>query len=152
MPQVGKGAFALGFAGLVPAFAAACLIALGRAEAAAIAFLYPAAILSFLGGIWWGFAMRRPTGQASLALLAVMPSLVAVGLVLLAILGAFFGARPVTSWSLVALGVALILTLPVDRYLVRTGEAPANWLRLRIPLSIGLGGLTIVSAALLSRL
>jgi len=81
-----------------------------------------------------------------------MPSLVAVGLVLLAILGAFFGARPVTSWSLVALGVALILTLPVDRYLVRTGEAPANWLRLRIPLSIGLGGLTIVSAALLSRL
>ena len=154
MPQVGKGAFALGFAGLLPALAAACLIALGQGWAVVIAFLYPALILSFLGGIWWGFAMRRTAGQGRLSVLAVMPSLIAAGLVLLAALATFTAGatRAIPCWSLVALGVALILTLPVDRYLVRTGEAPANWMRLRVPLSLGLGGLTIVSAALLSRL
>jgi len=157
MPRVGGAAYALGFAGLLPAFAAACLIAVGRGEAVVVAFLYPALILSFLGGIWWGFAMRRTHRQAGLALLAVVPSLVAAALLIVGLLAVVVPVAPVASgavagWSLVLLGVAVILTLPVDRHLVRTGEAPAGWMRLRVPLSLGLGGLTIVSAVLVSRL
>ena len=53
-----------------------------------------------------------------------------------------------TSWILVATGVAILMTLPVDRYLVRAGDAPRGWMRLRIPLSVGLGGLTIVAGYL----
>jgi peptidoglycan/LPS O-acetylase OafA/YrhL len=156
MPRVGRAAFALGFAGLLPALAAACLIALGRPEATVVALLYPAVILSFLGGMWWGFAVRRTQNQGRLALVAVVPSLVAAGLVLAAVAGTFATVDRLPSgwisWPMVLLGVAILLTLPVDRHLVRSGDAPANWMRLRVPLSIGLGGLTIVSAVLLSPL
>ena len=53
-------------------------------------------------------------------------------------------------WSLVAIGVALMLTLPVDRWLAARGLAPAGWIALRIPLSVGLGLLTIASGVLVS--
>ena len=52
---------------------------------------------------------------------------------------------------MIALGGAILLTLPVDRHLVATGEAPANWMKLRMPLSLGLGGLTIAAGLLLAR-
>jgi len=49
---------------------------------------------------------------------------------------------------MVAMGSAIMLTLPVDRWLVTRGAAPANWMRLRVPLSLGLGALTIAAGAL----
>lgn len=154
---VGRIALLLGFAGLLPQAAGVALIALGKRDPTDLAWaplltgygivlIYGAAILSFLGGIWWGFAMRRSTGQARLAAVAVLPSLVSVACVLAA--AATFqhgGAGPV-----IALGVAILLTLPVDRHLVATGEVPANWMRLRVPLSLGLGGLTIAAGLLLA--
>ena len=45
-------------------------------------------------------------------------------------------------------GVALIAALLVDRALVRLGLAPPGWMRLRVPLSLGLGALTIVAGLL----
>jgi hypothetical protein len=39
-----------------------------------------------------------------------------------------------------------MLTLPVDRRLVATGEAPTGWMGLRVPLSLGLATLTILAA------
>ncbi len=138
----------LGYAGLLPQIGAVALLVVpgwDRQLGALLAFAYGGLILSFLGGIWWGFAMRRETGQGALATLAVTPSLVALGL-FLAVLGNLpFG------WTLVALGGAILLTLPVDRHLAATGDAPADWMRLRLPLSAGLGTLTIVAGVLTGR-
>lgn len=141
MTEVRRTAFALGFAGLLPQMGAVAF-ALDRDRGTPVfALFYALLILSFLGGMWWGFAMRRvdDPAQGRLALLAVAPSLVAVAIVLVA----FVTGR--IDWALVATGVALFLTLLVDRGLVRGGDAPANWMRLRVPLSVGLGALTILA-------
>ena len=150
-PRVGRAAYLLGLAGLLPQIAATAAIAAARwlpgapddpGVPIAVAVTYPLVILSFLGGIWWGFAMRRESGQGRLAALAVVPSLAALALVgLLPIL--FYG------WGLVAIGCAVILTLPVDRHLVTTGDAPDGWMKLRVPLSLGLGSLTILAGAMI---
>lgn len=155
---VGRAARWLGLAGLLPQLIAVGVLGLGQARtqlagilvaqvAMAIALLYAALILSFLGGIWWGFAMARTTRQGSLAACAVVPSLVALGLVA----WGFFDGAAVRN-ALVAMGVAIIATLPVDRHLVRSGDAPTGWMALRIPLSLGLGVLTIIAGVLGARL
>ena len=148
--RVGTVARALGFAGLLPAAGAACWIGLASDEAIGtfVAQFYPLIILSFLGGMWWGFAMRRSERQGALAIIAVLPSLAAFALFLLAV-ASLIDTYRLTPWVLIATGVSLLFTLLVDRHLVRTGEAPEGWMALRIPLSIGLGGLTIVSGVLL---
>ncbi|NJR78043.1 DUF3429 domain-containing protein [Sphingomonas corticis] len=141
MRQVRRTAFALGHAGLLPQMAAVAF-ALDRDRGTPLfALFYALLILSFLGGMWWGFAMRRADdpAQGRLALMAVVPSLVAVAI----LLAAFVTGR--LDWALVAAGIALFLTLPVDRALVRGSDAPANWMRLRVPLSLGLGALTILA-------
>ena len=152
---VGRTARLLGFAGLLPQAAAVLLIVSGRREAGLFALLYAAVILSFLGGVWWGLAMRRTGRQAGLATIAVLPSLVAVALVLAAFGSLFLPLGPdADRWArmaLIALGSAIMLTLLVDRHLITTGEAPAGWMGLRAPLSLGLGLLTI-AAGLLARL
>ncbi len=143
-PRVGWVALALGFAGLLPQVAAAGLVVTGLDAplGQGIALLYGGLILSFLGGIWWGFAMRRDAGQASLAAVAVLPSLAALAIGLGQLFVLPRGA------ALVALGAAIFATLLVDRHLVATGEAPDNWMALRVPLSLGLGGLTILAGLL----
>jgi hypothetical protein len=132
--------------GLLPQAAAVLLMAVHPPGAfglpLAIAYSYAALILSFLGGIWWGFAMRRSVGQGALAALAVLPSLIPLAILPL--------ASRSWSWGLIVLGTAILATLLVDRHLVAKGDAPPNWMRLRAPLSLGLGGLTIL-AGLLSR-
>lgn len=144
--SVGPVARALGFAGLLPQAALVALIAVGRPAfhdlPPVVAFLYAGLILSFLGGMWWGFAMRRSAGQGVLAILAVVPSLLPLALAPLGTVS--------TAWPLIGLGIAILLTLFVDRRLVATGEAPEGWMALRVPLSLGLGALTI-AAGLLAR-
>jgi len=150
MGRVQPAAFLLGFAGLLPQLLAVGLVVVGHGDGGidkgvahgigqAVAFGYGSLILSFLGGMWWAFAMRREAGQGRLVAAAVVPSLVPLVLAWVA-LGA---GQP--GWALVGLGSAVLLTLVVDRHLVATGEAPANWMRLRVPLSVGLGVLTIVA-------
>ncbi|KQU52934.1 hypothetical protein ASG67_08645 [Sphingomonas sp. Leaf339] len=131
----------LGFAGLLPQAALLAGLATGHDGLGvlhAMAFVYGALIFSFLGGIWWGWAVRRSGGQGALAGLAVAPTLVTILLVGVALHGSL-------RWALVGLGSGLLLTLLVDRHLVATGEAPAGWMRLRVPLSVGLGALTILT-------
>lgn len=138
---VGRVAFALGFAGLLPQAAAVALLLAGFPDSGFfVALAYSALILSFLGGMWWGFAMQRREGQAGLVALAVLPSLVALAILPLAMVRSGLG--------LIAMGAAILLTLPIDRSLVTRGVAPTNWMRLRVPLSVGLGGLTIVAGLL----
>lgn len=141
---VGPVARALGFAGLLPQAAAVGVVVIGThgANELAIVGAYACAslILSFLGGIWWGLAMRRESSQASLVAFAILPSLTS-----LAILPTFM-----LSWwlPLILLGAAVLLTLLVDWHLVSIGEAPEGWMGLRVPLSVGLGGLTIAAGLL----
>ena len=137
----------LGLSGLLPQLGAVALLLSGdpqsRYSALAIAYAYAALILSFLGGLWWGLAARADSPPRWLWFASVAPSLIAL----------------VTAWpwmvglrwpgpSLVVLGISLIAALLVDRALVRAGIAPPGWMALRIPLSLGLGVLTMLAAAL----
>lgn len=142
--RVGPVARALGFAGLMPQAAIivdALIVLEGRQDInramSGLALMYAAIILSFLGGMWWSIAMRRTIGQAWLAAAAVLPSLTAFGSF------TFLEANWQRDWALIVVGSAIILTLVVDRHLTITGEAPHGWMGLRVPLSLGLGGLTI---------
>ena len=158
LPAVGRTANLLGLAGLLPQITAVALIASGRGDPTdlawiplavgyGLALIYAAVILSFLGGIWWGFAVRREAGQGRLVAVAVLPSLIA------AVCVGWAAATVQTGGPLplIVLGAAVLLTLLVDRHLVATGEAPAGWMRLRVPLSVGLAGLTIAAGLLLWR-
>lgn len=135
----------LGFAGLLPQIA--CLVAawLGPPEwrwsALAIGWGYAALIFSFLGGLWWGLASgspdegRRAPGWLWVA--AVVPSLLALGTYVPWVFGKEWPGP-----SLLVLGVAIIFSILVDARLVTI--RPSWWLSLRLPLSLGLGGATIL--------
>ena len=144
LPRIAR---VLGYAGLIPQIAAVATLAGGdpgaRFTALALAYAYAALILSFLGGLWWGLAARDDRSPDWLWIAAIVPSLIALAT-----------AWPWTvglDWpgpSLIVLGIALIAALLVDRRLVGLGIAPPGWLALRLPLSIGLGALTLAAAAL----
>ena len=152
--KVGPVARALGFAGLLPQVAAVAALSAAVLQpsafagfagpAAAVALIYPLVIFSFLGGMWWGLGMRAEARQPAIVAVAVVPSLTA-----LALFAALVAVRD-PRWAFVALGSAILLTLLVDRWLVRAGVAPEGWMRLRVPLSVGLGGLTILAGLLIA--
>lgn len=159
MPRVGRTAMVLGIAGLLPSGAGLALTLLGvratddlgwilAVAGYCLAMGYGALILSFLGGIWWGYAMRREERQGRLAVVAVLPSLIALATVAMGVADLPGPPPPLPA---IVLGTAIVATLIVDRHLVRSGDAPANWLRLRAPLSIGLGALTIAVGIAVAR-
>lgn len=118
---------ALGYAGLIPFVLAAGIAAAAAAEPAAVArsvlLAYAATIASFLGGIHWGFAMRR--AEPSLPLLAwgVVPSLVAWGGLLL---------EPAT--GLLVMAALLVACWLRDRS-TYPAEGAEAWLGLRLHLT-----------------
>ena len=133
----------LGLGGLLPQAAALVAVATGypewRFSALALGYAYAALILSFLGGMWWGLAAQAHAPVPKwIWFTAVTPSL--VGLVS-AIPWAVGDEWPGPSLGL--LGLALLGSLAVDYKLRATHLCPGWWLRLRIPLSIGLGALTL---------
>lgn len=123
----------LGSAGLIPFWALALVVLLGgaagltagRADLALAS--YGAVIVSFLGGIRWGLAVRAGDPGPNYVI-AVVPSLVAWALL----------AAP-EPWRLAGLGVVAIALGPIDLQLVKDGAAPAWFGRLRIALSVGAG-------------
>lgn len=141
-PPISAAARMLGFAGLLPQLLALLLTAthVDAALGAIVATGYAMLIVSFLGGIWWGFAMRASVGQPRLAAVAVVPTIVGFALVVARIAGLR------ADWALVALAGVLILTLLVDRMFVDEGLAPNGWMGLRVPLSVGLAVLTLATA------
>lgn len=117
----------LGYAGLLPFVAGALLVWLVRAEVHAYASLalsaYAALILSFLGGIHWGLAMRS-TGPSRAALVwGVVPSLVA-----------WPAAVMPPDAGLAIQGLMFIVCYGVDRRLYPE-QGVAGWLTLRFRLS-----------------
>lgn len=138
---------ALGYAGLIPQLICLGVVLAGhewRYAALAGGFAYAAAIFSFLGGVWWGQAMAERRASAGAYLVAVLPSLIAVAL----FLPWSFGWE----WpgpALLYLGALILLSPLVDR---RLGLAHGDFLRLRVQLSVGLGGLTILLGLLTPRI
>ncbi len=141
--MVPRTARMLGLAGLLPQLAAGYVLLENNGEwhytALSMAYAYAALILSFLGGLWWGLAAQAKEAPGWIWYAAVVPSLIA-----------FASAWPWATgqtWpgpSMIMLGTALIASLAVDWQLQRTGVAPAWWLGLRVPLSLGLGILTLL--------
>lgn len=138
----------LGLSGLLPQIFCVLVLVAGppewRAPAQAIAFAYAALILSFLGGTWWGIAAGAPAAERRQTLgwvwiAAVVPSLVALACFLPWAMG-WQWPEP----SLVMLGGALLVSLGVDAKLAAL--APRWWMSLRVPLSVGLGLLTMAAA------
>lgn len=129
---------ALGLSGLLPpvALLAAMLwsrLGSGVAEVAALAALaYGALILSFLGGIWWGAAAARLTDHemGPVLAVAVLPSLWAFA--------AFALGAVSPLWTGLVLAAGLLLALVEDARLVGQAALPGWWMRLRVPLSLGL--------------
>lgn len=137
----------LGFAGLAPQIMLAAVAIVGPSSAASgardLALIYPALILSFIGGAWWGLVSRsRTTVRGSIWLIAIAPSLIAF-----AALAAWIIVRT-PGPSLAVIGAALIGTLAFDRKLAANGLCPLGWLSLRMPLSLGLGVLTLFLAVI----
>jgi len=138
----------LGLAGLLPQIACVGVLYLGqsalREPATLIAFAYAALIFTFLGGTWWGIAASAPAAERRRTLgwvwiAAILPSLMALA-AFLPLVFDLAGPEP----SLVALGGAILFSPLVDRALGPL--APRWWMALRVPLSLGLGSLTIAAA------
>ena len=125
-------ALKLGYGGLLPFVLGAALIWIVRADAhayvAELLAAYAAVILSFLGGIHWGLAMRLPAedkaAPTSMFVWGVLPSLVAWVAV---IMPAYAG--------LVIQGAALVICYLVDRKVYPRCGAGA-WLTLRFRLTL----------------
>lgn len=130
----------LGLAGLLPflATAAAALLTEGYQRGLATQALaaYGAVILSFLGGVHWGFALggeKRPEAEAFRFILGVAPSLLAWPALLL----------PGTLACL-ALALGLGVLLAVEEWALRQGWTPAPYQNLRRLLTAVAGACLLV--------
>jgi hypothetical protein len=120
-------ALQLGYAGLLPFVAGAALTWIVRPDAhpyvAAALSAYAAVILSFLGGIHWGFAFRQQEPAARLFVWGVVPALVAWVAVVMP-----------PHAGLALHGAMLLACYAVDRR-VYPLQGAAAWLTLRFRLS-----------------
>lgn len=120
-------ALLLSLAGALPFIAGAAVLWAGPAAYAPSALqaiiTYAAVILSFLGGVHWGFGFRHSAAPASLFVWGVVPSLLAW---VAAIMPAYAG--------LVVHGAMLLVCYAVDRRVYPT-QGAAHWLTLRFRLS-----------------
>ena len=140
----------LGLTGLLPQLACVLAVWIGPSEwryaALAIGWGYAALIFSFLGGLWWGLAAAENAAGRSVPVwlwtCTVLPSLWALATFLPWIVGANWPGP-----SLAGLGLAILASLLIDRRVAGEIEAaPDWWMDLRLPLSGGLGALTILLA------
>ncbi len=133
----------LGYAGLIPFAASAALALLGpapwRGLALAALAAYGAVILSFLGAVHWGLALRGSPEEATAAwprlALGVLPALVAW-------IALLMPARP--GLALLAAGVLVVAS--VETAATRQGLVPRSYLGLRWQLSLGAGACLLLGA------
>lgn len=133
----------LGMTGLLPQLLFVALAIYGGGWgwiALAAGFAYAALIFSFLGGVWWGQAMQRESAPRWAYVVAVLPSLLALGLFLPWTVGADWPGP-----SLLWLGLMLCLSPLVDRAL---NFGDSAWMAFRWRLSLGLGGMSVLLALL----
>jgi hypothetical protein len=134
----------LGYAGLLPQlFAVLMLIDDSGLRWIAIAggYGYAAFIFSFLGGVWWGLGLTAQNPPRWLFTAAIAPSLIALATYL-----PWTWGWDWPTLSLWILALCLAASPLVDLALSRQIPLPDGWLRLRMQLSLGLGGLTAILA------
>jgi hypothetical protein len=116
-------AWALGLAGLLPfvlGSAGVWLLSFDLSALAATALLtYAAVIVSFLGGIHWGLAMRQTHAPRGWLIWGVLPSLLA-----------WAGLLLNSAWGLLLMAASLILCYVVDCQIYRPLQL-GRWLILR---------------------
>lgn len=144
-----RPAVALGAGGLIPFVVLAVTARFGGAMgldrlvmgmAESMLLYYAAAILSFMGGAQWGLAMARPEASWRAYGISVLPSLVAVAILVLTTLGIANIAA-----ACIAFAVGFVGLLAYDLATIRRGEAPLWYRPLRIALT------AVVATALLLR-
>lgn len=132
--RIPASALVLGLAGLIPFIlcAAASLLTEGLLQAQAWYALtaYGAVILSFLGGVHWGLAIKteaapKPAALTPRLIISVIPSLIGWTALLMP-----------TVPGLIALALGFAAMLWTDLRATRDGLAPQWYSRLRWPLSI----------------
>lgn len=130
-PRVPQAAAWLGGLGLLPFAFSAALVAYGESSWSYDALrYYAAAILSFMGGVQWGLAMKDAESGSDSPLLwrrlsmSVAPALTAWLALLLS-----------PPFDLMIIAAAFGLLLLSDLSAVRQGWAPTWYPRLRIPLT-----------------
>ncbi len=139
--QISTYARRLGLAGLLPQVLAVLMFIENgemRWTAQAMGYGYAAIIFSFLGGVWWGLALKSQQARSWVYCAAVAPSLIAFGTYLPWIAG--------YSWpepSLLVLSLCIAVSPLVDR---KIDDLPEGWMQLRWILSLGLSALTAILA------
>ncbi len=113
--------------GVVIAWTQSAAIAVQASE---IVVACAAVIMSFIGGIHWGFAARADLVTAArpavrLYVIGVLPGAVAWGTLLLPI-----------GWAVPLLAFTFASVLRIDQYALGTDHAPRWWMTLRVPLTI----------------
>jgi hypothetical protein len=139
-----RTAWILGLAGLIPFVGLAILSLIGEAWARPPLLVYGACILSFLGAIHWGVALRAPDAEAgwdgARLSLGVVPSLVAWVAMMLP-----------PFWTSLLLILGLLGTVLVESWAVRRHAlGPKSWIHLRWLLSIGAAASLFLGGLLLS--
>ena len=128
--RVPAAARLLGLGGLIPFFGLALLSLAGERWARMPLLFYGASILSFLGAVHWGAALRSDEAEARWdwprLVLGVLPSLLAWVALLLP-------AR----WDAGMLILGFLCLILVESAAERTGAVGRNWVRLRWVLTIG---------------
>lgn len=127
----------LGLAGILPQFACIGLALAGYGDFATQAGLaYAAVILSFLGGMWWMLALLAGSRAVAVYIVAVFPSLIG------------WGAMLLPAGGLVVVSLCLLASPLVDGRLARLAALPDGWIRLRWQMATGLGLSTMTLAVL----
>ncbi len=127
----------LGLSGILPQLA--CIghaLAFGGGFAGQAGLAYAAVILSFLGGLWWMAALLSGLRDPMPYAVAVLPSLIG------------WGAMLLPAGGLWLMALCLLASPLVDRSLSRRIALPNGWLRLRWQMASGLGLTTLILAAL----
>ena len=141
-----KTPIVLGLFGLLPQSIFLSYVVTGsewKWVALAMAWGYSALIFSFLGGVWWGFALANQRTEIWIYIAAVAPSLIS--------LASYFPWTMGWDWpgpSMAWIALCLIASPLIDLKIAKLIDLPKSWLPLRWILSIGLGTMTLVIAAI----
>jgi hypothetical protein len=135
--------FVLGFAGLLPCFAAPLwIVAAGRAVAPwldHVWLLYIALVASFMAGTFWGFSAPAAQGRDGLIGLLVASALM---------LGTWIAVVLPFRAAIIALALVFVLQIAAELWRERALDTIPGYFRLRVQLTIGVLGALLLRFAL----
>ena len=144
-PRVPLNSIVLGYGPMLPVIATALgawvLPIEWAALATRLAIIWGALILAFLAGVRRGFGFGDPRASTGVEIATMMVYFILAGLALVV---------PTASMALPLLMIGFALVALLDRRAALTGNAPAHFVRLRVPqMLLGAVGLALIWARLL---